>query len=129
MATRPRLRPTGPRCLRSAVPRAQGHPQGQAGQGTGLDVGATRGAGLMIAPLAMLILPECLHAPATQRAARGAGQFCAPNPTAANPPVNRGSPAVTLPANMPLTLLTKGRPYEGVPGKTVSDARGSRGRV
>jgi len=74
MATRPRLRPTGPRCLRSAVPRAQGHRQGHAGQGPGRDVGATRGAGLMIAPLAMLILPECLHAPATQRVARAAGQ-------------------------------------------------------
>src|SRR5215471_7399527 len=74
LATRPRLRPTGPRCLRSAVPRAQGHRQGHAGQGPGRDVGATRGAGLMIAPLAMLILPECLHAPATQRVARAAGQ-------------------------------------------------------
>ena len=57
VATRQRFCPTGPRCLRSAVPRAQGHRHGQAGQGPGIDVGAPRGAGIMIAPTAVLILP------------------------------------------------------------------------
>jgi hypothetical protein len=57
VATRQRVRPTGARCLRSAVPRAPGPRHGQAGQGTGLDVGAPRGAGILIALRALRILP------------------------------------------------------------------------
>src|SRR5712691_4664808 len=56
-ATRQGLRPTGAGRLRNAVPRAQGHRHDQAGQGAGIDPGAPRGAGIMMAPTAVLILP------------------------------------------------------------------------
>ena len=91
--TRQCLRPTGSRDLRSAVPRTQGHDDGEAGEGVGVSPGAPRGAGRRPLPRAAPVapvLPERLPCPAMPHVARAQGQVCAQHPTTATPPRQQG---------------------------------------
>ena len=80
VATRQRVRPTGPRRLCSARPRTQGYDDGDAGRRRWGYLAAPRGAG--IRPLCVLVLPSRLPGPAMPQVARAQGQVCAQAPHA-----------------------------------------------
>jgi hypothetical protein len=85
-ATRQRLRPTGPRRLRSAVPCTHADHDGQAGEGVGGYAGASARAGLRLRPLAAPGTPRLpeRHPGPERSMSQGSGQVGAQHPLRAN---------------------------------------------